>query len=55
MPKGIAALERTDMWDPVLYPPHVRTITCEWDYKVKIRSDGSLERYKAHLVACGFQ
>jgi hypothetical protein len=55
MTKGIAALERTDMWDPVLYPQHVRMITCEWDYKVKIRSDGSLERYKAHLVACGFQ
>jgi hypothetical protein len=36
-------------------PPRIRPTTCKWIYKLKIRSDGSLERYKAHLVACGFQ
>ena len=29
--------------------------TCKWVYKVKTRSDRSLERYKACLVADGFQ
>ena len=29
-------------------------ISCKWLYKVKTRPDGSIERYKAQLVARGF-
>ena len=36
-------------------PPQVTPITCKWVYKIKTRSDDSLERYKAHLVPRGFQ
>jgi hypothetical protein len=36
-------------------PPRVHLITCKWVYKVKTHSDRSLEHYKAHLVARGFQ
>jgi hypothetical protein len=43
MAEEIAALERTGTWDLVPCPPRVRLITCKWVYKVKTRSDDSLE------------
>jgi hypothetical protein len=55
MTEEIASLEQTDTWDLVPCPPCVCLITCKCVYKVKTRFDDSLERYKARLVARGFQ
>jgi hypothetical protein len=40
-----------------LVPPRRGTniIDCKCVYKIKRRADGSLDRYKAHLVAKGFK
>ena len=55
MAEEIAALERIGTWDRVSLPPGVCPITCKCVYKVKTRSNGSLEHYKARLVARSFQ
>jgi hypothetical protein len=55
MIEEITILEQTSTWDVVPCPPRVHPITCKWVYKVKTRSDGSLEHYKARLIARGFQ
>lgn len=54
MDEEIVALECTNMWELVPCSPCVCPITYRWVYKVKTRSDESLERYKALLVICGF-
>ena len=55
MAEELAAFDRTSTWDIVPLPSHAVPITCKWVFKVKTKSDGSMARYKAHLVARGFQ
>ncbi|KZV54588.1 hypothetical protein F511_01386 [Dorcoceras hygrometricum] len=35
-------------------PKNRKTVGCRWVFNVKLNSDGSLERYKARLVARGY-
>jgi hypothetical protein len=52
MREGISALKKNETWDLVPLPAGVKPISCKWVYKVKRRSDGSVERVR--LVAHGF-
>ena len=50
----IATLESNQTWSFTSLPPHKRAIGCKWVYRVKYKADGTMERYKARLMAKGF-
>lgn len=54
MEEEIAALEQNQTWELVPKPRDVKPISYKWVYKIKTRPNGSIERYKARLVARGF-
>jgi hypothetical protein len=49
-----ASIMKHDTWDLVELPPDRRPVTCKWVFNVKQKADGSIDRYKARLVARGF-
>ena len=54
MKEELDALHKTRTWDLVDLPSRKTAIGCKWVYKIKTRSDGTVDRYKAHLVSRGF-
>ena len=50
----IKALEANNTWTLTSLPLGKKPIGCKWVYRVKYKSDGSVERYMARLVAKGF-
>ncbi|XP_042939365.1 uncharacterized protein LOC122274389 [Carya illinoinensis] len=53
MAKELRALQDNHTWDFVPCPAQLKAIGCKWVYSIKLRSDGTLDRYKARLVALG--
>lgn len=47
-------MEENRTWSIVPLPSGKHSIGCKWVYKVKHKADGSIEHYKAHLVAKRF-
>ena len=54
MKEELDALHKTGTWDLVDLPSRKSTIGCKRVYKIKTRSDGTVDRYKARLVARSF-
>ncbi|GKE18165.1 ribonuclease H-like domain-containing protein [Tanacetum coccineum] len=54
MNQEIDALLRNDNWELVDLPEGRKAIGSKWICKVKFRSSGEIDRYKARLVAQGF-
>ncbi|KAL0435055.1 UNVERIFIED_CONTAM: Retrovirus-related Pol polyprotein from transposon RE2 [Sesamum radiatum] len=50
----IDALEKNCTWTLTSLPHDKKAIGYKWVFKTKLRVDGSVERYKAHLVAKGY-
>ena len=50
----IAALRENRTWSLVPFYPSMNVVGSRWVYRVKYRVDGSIERYKARLIARGF-
>lgn len=54
MKTKLNALENNNTCLIVPKPSNHHVIDCDWIFKVKYKPDGSIERYKARLIAKGF-
>ena len=54
METEMKSLKSNDVWELVPLPTGKKTVGSKWVFKVKSGADGSVERYKARLVAQGF-
>lgn len=48
------AFEKNNTWERVALRKGYKTVGCKWVFMMKYKCDGTLDRYKAGLVAKGF-
>ena len=53
MAEEMQTLEENHTWTIEELPAEKKPINCKWVYRVKYKSDGSIERYKARLIVRG--
>lgn len=54
MNEEIRVLEKNQTWDILTLPKWEKPVRCKWVFLVKHNLDGSIDRFKARLVALGF-
>ena len=54
MDRELATLEKAETWSTVPRPPDKNVVGSKWVFRIKRKADGSIEKYKVRLVACGF-
>ena len=54
MDAEITTLDRAGTWSNIPQPTHKNIVGSKWVYRIKRKADGTIQKYKARLVACGF-
>ena len=54
MEEEISALNKNETWEKCELPRGKKTVGCRWVYTIKYLVDGTIEQYKARLVAQGY-
>ena len=54
MEPEVESLYCNDVWELVELPKNRKAVRSKWVFKIKTDADGSVERYKARLVAQGY-
>jgi hypothetical protein len=54
MDREIATLEKAGTWSTVTRPANKNIVGSKWVFRIKRKADGTIEKYKARLVAQGF-
>ena len=54
MSEEYQSIMKNDVWDVVPRPEGKSVVTSKWIYKIKYAAYGSIDKYKARLVAHGF-
>lgn len=54
METEMKSMELAEVWDLIPLKLDMQPIGCRWVFKIKRKADGTIDRYKARLVAQGF-